>query len=116
MQHIVTCPIGQWNYAIEYGWGISGCIIEPVRFLSKKNASSRPDLYTLKGQLYGVHVPTKEEVTRLGLLYGYIMPVSRNSKKFVMTRAARRRGYLSTDVGYNRKAMAYDGRRYRGQI
>lgn len=34
----------------------------------------------------------------------------RNFNKFVMSRAARRRGYLSSDQSYNRKALAREGR------
>lgn len=103
----VTTTRGPWGYGSTSGHGINGHKINPHRFFHDANGNyvkgsdGKPVGY-LRGTLAGVTVATREEVEKLGLLYGYTNYYGRNSCGFVMSRAARKRGYTTTDGMYNR--------------
>jgi len=74
-----------------------------------KNPDQRKNKYGGLSDVY--HLPTPEygklmtldEVFNLNRETGRTVPAGRNTDMFVMSRAARKRGYITTDHSYNRK-------------
>lgn len=113
----VTVTRGPWNYGGTSG--SDGHFIEPFRIregFPVKCADGCGQLQCTfrvqRGQLYGHELKgtfdeRRAESTRLGLLYGYTQYYGRNTgKKFVMSRAARKRGYKTDDRSYNYRALS----------
>lgn len=90
---------GPWGFSSTSGTGIDGAILNVYRF-------PRPDrMLMMRGQLDGMRiVGTYDErnakLDALGLEYGYLSRYGRNTCKFVMSRAARRRGFTTQDWAY----------------
>lgn len=112
MARKTTVTRGPWSFGTISGSGIKGKEIQPFRL--REGKLFRDGKYRIqRGQLYGVTVDlgsfdaNNAEIDRLGLEYGYIQHYSRNVCRFVMSRAARRRGYTTDDIWYNRKAKQY---------
>ena len=99
---------GPWSFGTTSGFGIQGKMLTQCRVLEGKRFKDGRGRI-MRGQLYGLCVATHEEADALGLLYGYTQPYNRNAIKFVMSRAARRRGHKSADPGYLRRAAAGKG-------
>lgn len=90
---------GHWSCGTISGYGIDGYIISVHKHYTREQC--KDNQYRIKsGQLDGVNVKTSEEAEALKLLYGYTKYYSRNTIKFVMSRAARKRGYKTTDRMY----------------
>ena len=108
MSHVRIVTRGPWSFGTTSGSGIRGKMLTPCRLFERqlfKDGRSR----IMRGQLYGLCVATHEEANALGLLYGYTQPYNRNTVRFVMSRAARRRGLKSEDPSYLRRAAAGKG-------
>lgn len=69
----------------------------------KNKYGGRFDSYSLKTPEYG-QIMTQEEADKLDMDTGRSVPYFRNSVKFVQSRAARKRGYQSSDYFYNRES------------
>lgn len=99
---------GPWGYGNISGSGIKGYRINPHRFFRTpdgkdiRGKDGRP-LPALQGTLNGVTVATLKEARELGLVYGYTKYYGRNTCGFVMSKAARKRGYVTTNGQYNRR-------------
>lgn len=105
-----------WFSSSMSGSDIDGHILHPCRhFEGHMFKDGRFRLF--KGQLYGVSVLRVDydkdhaEIRRLFLLYGYCQWYSRNSCGFVMSRAARKRGYTTTNWMYNSSKERYENER-----
>jgi hypothetical protein len=59
-----------------------------------------------RGDWDGVCVPY-DSYSAIGLTHGYTQPYGRNLSEFKQSRAARKRGYVSTDFWYNLNAKRY---------
>jgi hypothetical protein len=97
---IVTRP--PWNFGTESGSGIRGHLLQPFRLREGKLFKDGKHRVQ-KGQLWGLAVRDSQVADTLALLYGYVQKYSRNSTHFVQSRAARRRGYVTSDVWYLRR-------------
>lgn len=92
-----------------FGWGIPGEMVEYQTFMLIRNPDNRLNKYGGYSDNYILHVPeyrklmTQEEADKLDIESGRAVPYFRNSCGFVQSRAARKRGYVSTDLFYNRK-------------
>ena len=71
-----------------------GTTISVVRFPYDRSMKN------MKGTLNGVKVATDQEADALLLEYGYTRYSSRNTYRYVLSRAARRRGYTTSDWIY----------------
>jgi hypothetical protein len=77
-------------------------IHEASRF---KDRQFRVQYGQLNGTMVGGNYNARNaEIDRLGLMYGYLKPYSRNTCEFVMSRAARRRGHVTTNWMYLERA------------
>lgn len=92
-----------WYYSNTSGSNIQGHIINAFRHFPGKLFKDGQSRF-LHGQLNGKAVADSDEADALGLLYGYTRRYGRNSSGFVMSRAARKRGYKTTDRTYNYRA------------
>lgn len=112
-----------WGAGSVSGTGIDGLICQPTRYRDKKEFleaglpfSSRFNSKFQKGQLDGVNIKRTRpdgtiktydelygEYNSLMMEYGYTQYHSRNSINFVMSRAARKRGYKATDLFFIRR-------------
>jgi hypothetical protein len=110
-----TVTRGPWNYGGLSGSGIDGYLIQPFRIRERAEFEShglpftgRCNFKVQRGQIYDTRVSLdkdgRAEDRRIGLLYGYIQHYCRNSCRFVMSRAARKRGMKTDDGMYNRVA------------
>jgi len=97
---------GPWGFSSTSGTGIDGAILHVHRFPRPANMTAagwRPLM--MRGQLDGMRVTggydeRNAKLDALGLEYGYLARYGRNTCKFVMSRAARRRGFTTNDYGY----------------
>lgn len=111
-----TVTRGPWNCGGMSGSGIEGYILQPFRMREgfQPTETCHMTVRFQKGQLHGYSVTgtydeRRAEAQRLELLYGYAQYYGRNTCGFVMSRAARKRGYKTTDGMYNR-AVARNGK------
>lgn len=104
---IRTVTRGPWGAGSTSGTGIDGHIVNVYRCIDG-NKFKDGKFRIMNGQLDGLTLQTREEVNALQLLYGYIQPYSRNSVHFVMTRAARKRGYTTTDWMYTSRQQRHN--------
>jgi len=74
---------------------------ECCRIFKKDNIT-----FFARGPLYGKIIP-KEDYDKLAREHGFTSAYSRNTCKFVMSRAARKRGYTTDDWMYNSKKERY---------
>lgn len=98
-----TCTRGPWGVSSTSGSGIQGSEISVYRMFDRSPSGKR--CLFLYGQLNGITIhgdydTRRKEMDRLMLLYGYSKYYGRNVCKFVMSRAARKRGYTTTDWMY----------------
>lgn len=98
-----TVTRGPWNYGGMSG--PDGHFIQPFRIRRENGERNAPIQH---GQLYGhrltgTYDERYAEANRLGLLYGYTQYYGRNTCGFVMSRAARKRGYKTGDTMYLRR-------------
>lgn len=100
---IQVCTRGGWGFSTTSGQSPDGLVISAYRSRPVRNCFGGVGRM-VDGQLSGVIVKTYEEASRLGLLYGYLQPFGRNTMKWVMSRAARRRGYTTTNPSYHGRA------------
>lgn len=103
MARQVITTNGPWGFSTMSGCGIKGYEMHPAIMRSGKLFKDGQFRFQ-KGQLYGKVVATREEADRLSLEYGYTHLYGRNTCKFVMSRAARKRGYTTEDRMYNDRA------------
>ncbi len=98
---------GPWNYGGMSGSGIPAGHIVHQPFRNRdgklfKDGKGR----TQKGDCYDV-IMTHAEHDAKGLEHGYTKLFTRNYGKFVMSRAARKRGYQTDDYFYNLKKNSH---------
>lgn len=111
---------GPWSFSSTTGTGIRGAVLSVA---AHRRMPDRPGLKFLlqrvllqRGQLDKHTVDLADfdarnaEINRLGLVYGYLQYRGRNTTKFVMSRAARRRGYTTADRRYNQDAATWAAR------
>ena len=77
-----------------------------VRFECCRTTYKDGRVYFFKGPHYG-KIVTKEEYERMSREYGFVVGYSRNCNRFVMSRAARKRGYTTDDWMYNNVKKRY---------
>lgn len=84
-----------WSFGVTTGWNIpSGyCKYGACRFIGNK---------ILRNEIYGKLVKINE-ADNIAYEAGVIYPYTRNCCKFVMSRAARKRGYTTNDFTYRDK-------------
>jgi len=99
-----TCTRGPWGYSCTSGSGIRGIVVHAYRVRPGVRAIQRGTIYGLSIDL-GDFDRNHDEYARLGLLYGYTQYHGRNTGRFVMSRAARKRGYTTTDRAYNHRVV-----------
>jgi hypothetical protein len=104
MARTMTVTKGPWGFSSSHQLGTKEHTISVYRFHDGKR-DKRGWTLQQKGDIYGLVVSSSEEATRIGLERGYLQPYSRNLTRFVMTRAARKRGIKSTDGMYNRQSL-----------
>lgn len=99
-----TVTNGPWGVSATSGSGINGEQLNVYRYLDGKIFKDGK-LRFLHGQLDGMNFERySEERIELCLTYGYLKRYGRNTCKFVMSRAARKRGIKTTDGMYLRDA------------
>ena len=105
-----VCSTNRCVSCYTTGHGIPDGMVQYATFIRVKNIDKRKNkygaiqnFYTLRPLEYGSFM-TKEEMKSLDIETGRVEPHFKNSIKFVQSRAARRRGYISTDYFYNEKA------------
>lgn len=93
-----------WDCGGSSGYGIDGYEMQPFRIIEGSNFKDGK-FRIMYGQLYGLRIPMDGNHHKISddlfLLYGYGKRYSRNSCKFVMSRAARKRGHKTSDRMYN---------------
>lgn len=98
------CTLGKWNYGSTSGSGIDGHKLTPFILRDGKLFKDGRTRFQ-QGDWYGVCVD-RDSVDTIGLTHGYMQPYGRNLGAFVMSRAARKRGFTTTDWMYNRRKSA----------
>lgn len=120
-----TCSAGKWNVSTcsSDGSGLLGlmksleAIIHEERPCVTTISVSRPIRgRTIRGQLNNVVVASQAEANKLLRLYGYTGFYCRNSIKFVMSRAARKHGYKTTERSYLTKVWYHGQLRNKAEI
>ncbi len=105
-----------WGCSSSWGYGVGReCIDEQLNVyrLIERMPDGTPfkdgsKVKFLHGQLDGMMFKRDDpQRVRLCLLYGYLKPYGRNTCSFVMSRAARKRGYKTTDGMYTRAERRY---------
>lgn len=94
---------GPWGFSTTNGSEIDGYQINVYRFPNAPKSYRK----MMTGQINGIIVKTREEAGRLGMVYGFLQHYSRNSCRFVMSRAARKRGYITTDRLYGDRVVRH---------
>lgn len=99
-----------WNCGGLFGNDIDGYEMQPFRIIEGSNFKDGK-FRIMHGQLYGLRIPMDGNHHKIAddlfLLYGYGAKYSRNSCKFVMSRAARKRGHKTSDWMYNSGVKRY---------
>lgn len=96
----VTCVESNgFGFGTMSGYGINGHEIQPCRHVILKSGRWA----MMRHSLYGRTVSTYEEARKLGIEAGILHYYGRNTCGFVQSRAARRRGYVTTDHMYLRR-------------
>ena len=105
-----TVTNGPWGVSTSSGYGIAGSKLSVCRLLDGKLFADGRFRF-LRGQLDGMMFADKfgDDYQRICLTYGYLKMYGRNTCNFVMSRAARKRGYRTTDGMYLR-AQALAGK------
>ena len=98
-----TCTNGHWGVSYETSSETRGVKINVYRHREYPAGVTRNGWrFTIQyGQLNGLVVANDVEARDLALTYGYLQTYSRNSCRFVMSRAARRRGFTTDDYRYH---------------
>lgn len=94
---------GDWNVSGTTGSGIPTGMIQTNFFRVRKGRNG--NLYQY-GDKSGLTVSSKD-FDSLTLIHGYSKFYTKNYREFIMSRAARKRGYRTVNAQYNRRAQSF---------
>jgi hypothetical protein len=100
------CTRGPWGFSTLSGGRPHAIVMQPT--ICRPGPLFRDGRCRFqKGDHHGRPVVDQDEATRIGLDHGYLQPYGRNTTGFVMSRAARRRGFTTTDYLYQSRAARH---------
>lgn len=114
VQHANNGSLPRWNFSTMSGTGIAGVEIHIFRFPERNGVQLRgKDGFWLmvRHSTYGVTVPDRGDAEAIGFRDGVLFRYGRNTCRFVMSRAARRRGVRTDDRAYLETVQRYAARR-----
>lgn len=95
------CTRGPWGFSTTFDHQTGVRTISAYRSHPSKKVRAVCPYVVQYGEADGMEVASHDEATRIGLERGYLQPYGRNTTGFKQSRAARKRGYVCSDVFYN---------------